>query len=668
MSASVSFLGFAFLSLLVVQAHNRWGVTYPATHICAIKGSTVEIYCSYTFSSKKKLAKGYYWFTESSGDEPVPLKLDEHYRARVNYQCDILKSCTLTIKDLQLNDSAVYKFRFISGYYDEKYTGEPGVTLSVTDPHLQVKSYFNSRLECSSSCSLPVPSSFVWYKNGQEINAQTSDSYSGHFGPADSFSCALWKHKEFPSPPVCGKDQSCNRVIYNVREICAFKDSSVDISCTYNSFKEPVESKFWFSPEHSRQWQNPSQPEDLSKDSQYSGRVQVFETETGRSTLRITDLRETDSAHYHFKFITQNFEWRSSLPGTTLTVTDIQMQVVETSQELRLNCQTRCHILDGSYIWYKNGEKINGKRSSSYSISYDNQHSYSCAVKGLEDFPSHSACVRGQFCNRVTYTHRRICVCKGSSVDISCTYNGYNYVTSKFWFSPERSRQWQNPSQPEDLSKDSQYSGRVQVFETETRRSTLRITNLRETDSAHYHFKFITRGFEWRSSLPGTTLTVTALQVQVIKVIIRETYTEAELKCHSSCSPFAFVWLKNGKKISLEDIYYKGQLYPGDEVSCAFKGHEGLRSPSVYAPKVILALVSASAEVLEGGSVNLTCSTDANPPANYTWYKENHGLLSTKHHLAFSSIQSSDSGQYYCTAENELGRRRSEYVFINVKS
>ncbi|KAK2918565.1 hypothetical protein Q8A73_002936 [Channa argus] len=73
--------------------------------------------------------------------------------------------------------------------------------------------------------------------------------------------------------------------------------------------------------ERSRQWQNPSQPEDLRKDSQYSGRFQVFETETGRSTLRITDLRETDSAQYYFKFITWGFEWRSSLPGTTLTVT-----------------------------------------------------------------------------------------------------------------------------------------------------------------------------------------------------------------------------------------------------------------------------------------------------------------------------------------------------------
>ncbi|XP_078101813.1 B-cell receptor CD22-like [Sander vitreus] len=65
-------------------------------------------------------------------------------------------------------------------------------------------------------------------------------------------------------------------------------------------------------------------------------------------------------------------------------------------------------------------------------------------------------------------------------------------------------------------------------------------------------------------------------------------------------------------------------------------------------------------------SVNLTCSSDANPAANYTWYKGNQKLLSEEPQFIFSSIQPSDSGQYYCTAQNELGRRISESVSINV--
>ncbi|XP_038595448.1 B-cell receptor CD22-like, partial [Micropterus salmoides] len=116
----------------------------------------------------------------------------------------------------------------------------------------------------------------------------------------------------------------------------------------------------------------------------------------------------------------------------------------------------------------------------------------------------------------------------------------------------------------------------------------------------------------------------------------------------------------------VETSSYKDQFYPGDIISCAVKGHEDFCSPSVYAPKLPSVSVSPSAEIVEGSSVTLTCSTDANPAAKYTWYKENQTLLSEEPQLVFSSIQSSDSGEYYCAAENQLGRRTSEYI-INVK-
>ncbi|XP_047433433.1 uncharacterized protein LOC125003508 [Mugil cephalus] len=203
-----------------------------------------------------------------------------------------------------------------------------------------------------------------------------------------------------------------------------------------------------------------------------------------------------------------------------------------------------------------------------YSIqqSFDWGDSVSCAVKGSEKFPSPPQCVLHQTCNKVTYTDRSICAIKGSSVDISSTYSYYydSFVESKFWFSPDRSRQWMNPSQPEDLSKDSQYSGRVQVLEPWRGRSTLRITNLTESDSSEYHFKFKTRRFEWRSVLPGTTLTVTALQVQVTRIIsVHQSQTEAELKCLSSCSPAGrlYVWFKNQQNQDTANFYFDRQLF-----------------------------------------------------------------------------------------------------------
>ncbi|KAI9529201.1 hypothetical protein NQZ68_013508 [Dissostichus eleginoides] len=274
--------------------------------------------------------------------------------------------------------------------------------------------------------------------------------------------------------------------------------------------------------------------------------------------------------------------------------------------------------------------------------------------------------VNSQACNTVAYSERSTCAPKGSSVDISCTYRSYeNNVQSKFWFRPERSHQ--------DLSKDSQYSGRVVVI-SPLRGSTLRISDLRDSDSAQYRFKFKTPSFEWRSDLPGTTLTVTALQVQVITATYQQSDTLAKLKCHSSCSPagVSYVWFKNGEKISTTTISsYKGLLHRADMISCALDGYEGFPSPAVYSPKLPSVSVSPSAEIKEGSSVTLTCSSDANPAANYTWNKKNRNpnvpLLSEGTQLFFRSIQSSDSGEYYCSAENELGRRTSANTFIDVK-
>uniref|UniRef100_A0A671TFV1 Ig-like domain-containing protein n=1 Tax=Sparus aurata TaxID=8175 RepID=A0A671TFV1_SPAAU len=162
--------------------------------------------------------------------------------------------------------------------------------------------------------------------------------------------------------------------------------------------------------------------------------------------------------------------------------------------------------------------------------------------------------------------------------------------------------------------------------------------------------------------------------VQVTRITVHQSDTEAELKCHSSCSPagrLSYVWFKNRQKVTgVETSSFKGRVYPGDIISCALKGHENYGSPPVYAPKLPSVSVSPSAEIVEGSSVTLTCSSDANPAAKYTWYKENGDPdlhpLSKEPQLVFSSIQSSDSGEYYCTAENELGRRTPEYISINV--
>ena len=90
-------------------------------------------------------------------------------------------------------------------------------------------------------------------------------------------------------------------------------------------------------------------------------------------------------------------------------------------------------------------------------------------------------------------------------------------------------------------------------------------------------------------------------------------------------------------------------------------------SPS-DAPKLPSVSVSPSAEIVEGSSVTLTCSTDANPAANYTWYKEKQELLRGPEGIYhFSSISSEDRGNYSCKSENQYGEINSSFIFLDIQ-
>lgn len=230
----------------------------------------------------------------------------------------------------------------------------------------------HAELFCQSSCVLPRHQSYVWYKNGQKVAYETSALYPDFFDHADSVSCALSPFEDFPAPTVCKLillfkvhkvpliisffsvviweptrreknlhhpgcssdfayvcvcyfslgviDETCNRVSYSTRTICAFTGSSVNISANYSTSEDHFESKTWSCTGCPVQWPSPSAPGGPGKGSDYAGRVQVVEPERGLSTLTIKDLRDIDSAEYRFTFTTRGFEWRSDLPGTTLTV------------------------------------------------------------------------------------------------------------------------------------------------------------------------------------------------------------------------------------------------------------------------------------------------------------------------------------------------------------
>ena len=77
-------------------------------------------------------------------------------------------------------------------------------------------------------------------------------------------------------------------------------------------------------------------------------------------------------------------------------------------------------------------------------------------------------------------------------------------------------------------------------------------------------------------------------------------------------------------------------------------------------PKNTSVSVSPSAEIVEGSSVTLTCSSDANPAANYTWYKENEDSPKASGQIfTITDFRAEHSGNYYCEAQNRRGRQNS---------
>ncbi|KAK0150930.1 hypothetical protein N1851_007968 [Merluccius polli] len=215
------------LFFTALQGYDDWGVTYTSSNVCALRGSTVEISCTYRYPKKQDgrdtTVQKTLWFTETDGKKYVDLRRDTDYADRVKYSCgenscnsySCNGKCTLRIRDLRLSDSAAeYKFQFITNQPDGKYTGDPGVTLSVTD--LQVKVSFPdptnptfAYLECHSMCGLAGP--YIWTWGGRYVGQ--GRSYRFYIESEDIYSCAVEGYKHLHSPPVCKSTPQCTDIM-----------------------------------------------------------------------------------------------------------------------------------------------------------------------------------------------------------------------------------------------------------------------------------------------------------------------------------------------------------------------------------------------------------------------------------------------------------------------
>ncbi|XP_053085277.1 B-cell receptor CD22-like [Pangasianodon hypophthalmus] len=632
--------------------------------LCAVTGSTVKIPCTFTKPYHSSVTQRKWYRVQSSEGEPQDLSKDPQYSGRVSVNT-VMSDCDLTLRYVRMSDSGVYNFRYKT-QRSVWISASSGVRLTVTD--LQVKVDPNTvgqrevKVTCSSTCSISTYS-FYWYRNGNFFRYTTDASivlYSPSLYDEGSYSCRVYG-SEHRSPPVCVLGKECWGVTYTPEHVCALKDTSIDLSCSY---KHPaghtVKKSVWFIKQ-----QAGVEPEDVREDKEYQGRVQYTHSSQNNCSLRITNLRERDTQTYRFRFYTDGGNYTGQ-PGVSLSVTDLKVTVSDLSNGYKkLSCFTTCTLPNNpTYIWYKNRQRVTDQDRNELYDSSEDAGSYSCAVRGHEELRSPAVCVFDEkSCWSVTYSTQTICSLIGSSVDILSYYTFPNNqkMTKVFWFIKQ-----QAGVEPEDVQEDEEYQGRVQYTHSSQNNCSLRITNLRERDAQTYRFRFYTDQDRYTGQ-PGVSLSVTDLKVTVSDLSDQYMKLSCITTCTLSNNP-TYIWYKNGQRVSdCKSASCSVAAVSGAvSYSCAVEGHD---SP-VYSPKDTSAVVLSSGDTVEGDSVTLSCSSDANPPVlNYSWFKQRAAadtLLTTGQNYTISSISSQHSGLYYCTAHNQLGQHNSTPTHLDV--
>ncbi|XP_049326838.1 B-cell receptor CD22-like [Astyanax mexicanus] len=317
------------------------------------------------------------------------------------------------------------------------------------------------------------------------------------------------------------------------------------------------------------------EPEDLREDEEYEGRVKNIQNSHNDCSIRINNLRESDTQTYKFRFYTNHGGGYTGQPGVTLTVTDLKVTLSKDSYGTYLTCSSTCSLTDHpAYIWYKNGQPVS------------DQH---------------------------------------MDIDSYYTFPDQHPEPQPAWYI-------RLSSQETELSPAD---GQVEFFSD-------RVNSL------------------------------TDLQVEVYNNADEQTRT---LTCRSSCTlpnyP-TYIWNKNGQSLS----HCRSKSCPVSVISgavdysCSVEGHESFQSPPVYPPRNTRAELVSSGEILEGDSVTLSCSSDANPPVlSYSWFNQREPAetpLTTDQNYSITNISSQNSGFYYCTAHNQLGKHNSTPIHLNV--
>ncbi|KAM4531323.1 B-cell receptor CD22-like isoform 2-T2 [Odontesthes bonariensis] len=170
------------LMLLILEGVlcSTWNVEYRQQHICAVRGSSVVIPCSFTYPDNE-LVKSVKWVHERhdifNGPFLYDSSSDPDRSPRFQYIGDKQHNCSLEILQVEHEDTGKFVFRFITTA--DKFSGTSGSTLKIVDLNISMTKHDGNKtvkegdsvnLTCTNSCDDGKPSAFNWFKDGQSIN------------------------------------------------------------------------------------------------------------------------------------------------------------------------------------------------------------------------------------------------------------------------------------------------------------------------------------------------------------------------------------------------------------------------------------------------------------------------------------------------------------------
>ncbi|XP_037399209.1 B-cell receptor CD22-like [Pygocentrus nattereri] len=563
-------------------------------------------------------------------------------------------------------DEHQFCFRIKTNEEKERWTGEPGVQLRVTELHVEapeeVTEGQTADLTCKTTCSLTDP--FIWYKNGRPLTTKTIKNNQLHLQTvssedAGSYSCAVGGSQHLRSTA------HSLRVRYLPKRVSVsispsgeiVEGSSVTLTCSSDG-NPPVKIYTWFK-----------------------GSKPVGEGKT----YSIPNIRSEDSGEYTCQSQNDHGERRS---------TAVQINVLYPPKRASVSIGPSGEIVEGSsvtltcssdgnppvkiYTWFKGSTSVGeGKIYSIPNIRSEDSGEYTCQSQNHHG-ERRSTAVQ----INVLYPPKRVSVSispsadivEGSSVTLTCRSDGNPPVKIFSWFKG-----------PTSVGEGKIYS----------------IPNIRSEDSGEYTCQSQNHHGERRSTAVQINLLYPPKRVSVSISPSREIVegSSVTLTCSSDGSPPVkiFSWFKGSTSVGEGKTYSIPNIRSEDsgEYTCQSQNDHGERRSTavqinvLYPPKRVSVSISPSREIVEGSSVTLTCSSDGSPPVKifswfkgstscssdgnppvkiYTWFKEGEtSPVGSGQSYSIINITADHTGLYYCEAQNDHGALNGT-VMVTVKS